>query len=39
MNILSIWDIVERVYIPRFDEITKKFTVMSKIDKKIMIML
>jgi hypothetical protein len=34
LNILSIWDIIERGYIPRFDEIIKKLTANSKIDKK-----
>jgi hypothetical protein len=34
MNISGIWDIVEMEYIPRFDEIIKKLTIKSKIDKK-----
>jgi hypothetical protein len=34
LNIFGIWDIIEMGYIPRFDEIIKKLTVNSKIDKK-----
>jgi hypothetical protein len=34
LNILGVWDIVEKRYIPRFDENTKKLTIESKIDKK-----
>jgi hypothetical protein len=34
MNILDIWNIIERGYITRFNEIAKKLIVKSKIDKK-----
>jgi hypothetical protein len=34
LNILGIWDIIEKGYIPRFDEIIKKLTANSKINKK-----
>jgi hypothetical protein len=40
LNIFGIWNIIKSGYIPRFDEIIKKLTANSKIDKKkIMIML
>jgi hypothetical protein len=34
LNIFCVWDIVEKRYIPRFDDNTKKITIESKIDKK-----